>query len=291
MNFKNKGVIMIYCFYHGADFDGKCSGAIVKKFVGNVQLIPYDYDQKFPWYLIDRKDTVYMCDVSLPIKDMNKLNKLCNLIYIDHHISKLKDLNLKDFKGIQNDQEAACILTWKYFTKEEIPKAVDYIGKYDIWDQTDPNTLIFQYGLKYFNTDPRNDNSVWNKILETLRNNNNIVLSIGRIIKEYVEKQNEEFIKNNGFICKFQNFDVLAVNKINGSSLLFEKHPQFKEVDILMVFGYSKPKWKFSLYTTKDNIDVSEICKKYGGGGHKKAAGFNICEGEIPTELYDALFR
>lgn len=33
---------------------------------------------------------------------------------------------------------------------------------------------------------------------------------------------------------------------------------------------------KGSLRTLGDNIDVSEICGKFGGGGHKKAAGFTI---------------
>jgi nanoRNase/pAp phosphatase (c-di-AMP/oligoRNAs hydrolase) len=40
-----------------------------------------------------------------------------------------------------------------------------------------------------------------------------------------------------------------------------------------MPFYFAKNKWVVSLYTTKD-IDVSEIAKKYGGGGHKQAAGF-----------------
>ncbi len=33
---------------------------------------------------------------------------------------------------------------------------------------------------------------------------------------------------------------------------------------------------KGSLRTTRDDVDVSEIAKQYGGGGHKKAAGFKV---------------
>ena len=33
---------------------------------------------------------------------------------------------------------------------------------------------------------------------------------------------------------------------------------------------------KASLRTTHPNVDVSELAKKYGGGGHKKAAGFSL---------------
>ena len=44
-------------------------------------------------------------------------------------------------------------------------------------------------------------------------------------------------------------------------------------------FGYdgSIHKWRYTLYQSDkiDNIvDVSEIAKRYGGGGHRGAAGF-----------------
>ena len=32
--------------------------------------------------------------------------------------------------------------------------------------------------------------------------------------------------------------------------------------------------WKYSMYSK--TVDVSNIAKKYGGGGHKGAAGFNM---------------
>jgi len=43
------------------------------------------------------------------------------------------------------------------------------------------------------------------------------------------------------------------------------------------------------MYTMKDDIDVSKICYKFGGGGHKKAAGFT-CD-NLPVEISKALFK
>lgn len=43
-------------------------------------------------------------------------------------------------------------------------------------------------------------------------------------------------------------------------------------------------KIKASFRTTRDNVDVSAMAKKFGGGGHKKAAGFTI-EGNIENAL------
>jgi len=44
----------------------------------------------------------------------------------------------------------------------------------------------------------------------------------------------------------------------------------------MMPFQFDGKKWTISLYTTKDEIDCSVIAKSNGGGGHKKAAGFQV---------------
>lgn len=38
------------CFYHKADLDGVCSGAIVKHFVPDVELYGFDYGEEFDFY-------------------------------------------------------------------------------------------------------------------------------------------------------------------------------------------------------------------------------------------------
>ena len=45
--------------------------------------------------------------------------------------------------------------------------------------------------------------------------------------------------------------------------------------DIMICYVQSSDgNWIVSLYTEKEHIDVEKICAKYGGGGHKGAAGF-----------------
>lgn len=41
---------------------------------------------------------------------------------------------------------------------------------------------------------------------------------------------------------------------------------------------------KGSLRTTRDDVDVAELAKQFGGGGHKKAAGFSIAGRLVETE-------
>ena len=52
------------------------------------------------------------------------------------------------------------------------------------------------------------------------------------------------------------------------------------EYDIVVGFRYNDGTYNYSLYTAKDDVDVSKVAKNLGtynnlgGGGHKKAAGF-----------------
>jgi hypothetical protein len=45
---QRKEQIMI-CFYHSADLDGHCSGAIIKKVHPECELIGINYGDEFPW--------------------------------------------------------------------------------------------------------------------------------------------------------------------------------------------------------------------------------------------------
>jgi len=272
------------CYYHLADFDGKCSAAIVKHFEPDVKLIPWNYDKEFKFDKITKNDTIYMVDVSLQYEEMLKLNKITNLIYIDHHKSILDQLEGISIKGLQDKSVAACELTWKYFSQEPVPSAVDLLGRYDVWDLTD-YVLYFQYAMRALNIEPESDTWKWLFNHPSIVDLNNIIES-GRLVYKYQE--NQDIMSHYSMIqFKFRGLNVLALNRLAGSSLIFQHHPLYTSSDILMVFGWNG-KWKVSMYTTKDEIDVSEICKEFGGGGHKKASGFFSVE--LPKEIHSGIF-
>jgi len=104
------------CFYHSADLDGHCSGAIIKKFNPKVELIGYNYGQEFPWDSIQPGEQVFMVDVSLPMPQMYKLASMGTLYWIDHHISAINDHEEQaaredwSIKGLRRTDRAACEL-------------------------------------------------------------------------------------------------------------------------------------------------------------------------------------
>ena len=42
-----------------------------------------------------------------------------------------------------------------------------------------------------------------------------------------------------------------------------------------------------SLRSFHETTDVSEVAKKYGGGGHRKASGFRLAEDTHPDSIFD----
>lgn len=74
--------------------------------------------------------------------------------------------------------------------------------------------------------------------------------------------------------------------------MIFDSPPIFpdflsliKEAEIFLLFNKRKKrKLKVSL-RSRNEIDVSKIAKKFGGGGHKKASGFTVLNKKIPEIL------
>jgi oligoribonuclease NrnB/cAMP/cGMP phosphodiesterase (DHH superfamily) len=274
-------------FYHGDDFDGYCSGAIVKYFIPDAVMYPISYDDPFPWDDIQIEDTVYMTDFSLqPFDLMLKLKEKCNLIWIDHHQSSINEMiKYTPFKGIQRSSRAASYLTWGWFTDRAIPLPVKLIAEYDIWDHSDPRTLPFQYGLKSLeNTNPKDSMKLWNilfkefKWWELFRKSPvDIIVEKGTSILSYVKESNKQMCKS-CIEIDFHGLKCIALNHpAPNSSMIFESVWDNTKYDAMMPFYWSNNKlWCFSLYTDKEGIDVSKVAKKLGGGGHKQAAGFSL---------------
>ena len=277
---------MSKCFFHNADLDGQCSGAIIQLANPGCDLIGIDYGDQFPWNIVQKNETVYMVDFSLPIDQMIKLNKMCNLHWIDHHISKIKEANEHNFIAsggqLLDTKKAACELSWEYlFPTLPMPMGVYLLGRYDVWDHTNPKTLPFQYGMRLYETDPEIFNFDW-KILHQLDKIEQIIKN-GKLFLQYEEKQNQKYCNACAFETELDGFKCLAINKMLTNSQLFESLWDNTKFDVMLTFGFRNGSWTVSLYTDKDGIDVSIVAKNHNGGGHKQAAGF-VCD-TLPFDL------
>ena len=268
------------CIYHSNDLDGECSGAIVKHFLPTCEMIPYKYGDIINWDIfIDKNETVYMCDVSFqPFSDMVKLSEKCRLIWIDHHISAIEQADRTPeficYNRLTRVDYSGCELTYRYFDEEYLPEFVRLLGRYDVWDHSDPRTIPFQYGMRCYDTNPTG--AIWEQLFQQeLGLLTEMISNAGKDIVKYVWRENKKFTDTLAFPTGFEGYKVIAVNKLSCSSQFFDGIPDINSFDIMMPFGYNGQNklWTYSMYTTKD-IDVSVIARKYGGGGHAKASGF-----------------
>lgn len=258
--------------YHSKDLDGYCSGAIMKKKYPKGTLFGYDYGEPFPWDLVSGEDVI-MADVSLPMNEMVQLNELASsFIWIDHHKSAIQDYEALEnkFLAYLDSSLSACELTWMYLFGDPLPYSVLLLGRYDTWRQAEGDwelTLAFQYGMRSV------CNSAETFPQELLRDGKiTSYIDVGRAVLDYQKRQNEIICKS-AFVMDFEGYKAICVNTTNFNSQTFESVYSPLEYDLMMPFAFDGTSWKYSIYTTKP-IDCSILAKKYGGGGHAKAAGF-----------------
>jgi len=210
------------------------------------------------------------------------------LIWIDHHKTALEMEGVSHIPGLRQVGLGACQLTWmQLYPEVGVPRAVKLLGEYDVWDHSNPDTLPFQYGMRLENTQPRSE--VWECLLngwpEDERRMISEILEVGRNIKEYQDLQDTTHARTLCFETELNGLRLLAANAGPTNSRFFRARWDTTKYDAMCLFQWrpGPGKWLISLYTDKPDIDVSETCKRRGGGGHKGAAGFE-CD-ELPIEL------
>jgi oligoribonuclease NrnB/cAMP/cGMP phosphodiesterase (DHH superfamily) len=266
------------CIHHN-DLDGRCSAAIVKYFCGhdNVFFIESDYNGDLTRYLIYLRPntTVFIVDFSLKPEVMQiLLDQNIKPVWIDHHATA-KDYPYQFLPGHRNFEDKAqsgCELTWEYFTQEDkrkTPLVVRLIGDYDKWAlKMQPQCFEFYEGLKLENKSPESD--LWPKLFND-DNKCYKIIEAGKAAIKYRDNYCSDICKGYGYEVEFEGYKAYAVNMYRFGSKQFGE--RFNQYPLCIAYIHDGSKYVVSLYSTI--IDVGTICRKYGGGGHRGAAGFD----------------
>ena len=273
------------CFHHN-DPDGRASGAIVRYALNkDVLLIESDYDETpIPWEKVEQADRVIVVDFSFPKEDMLRLADECTFIWIDHHKSAMLDFAEvgRNWDGIRDISEAACVLTWKYFfPKKPVPYAVILIGDRDIWRWAEKDTGAFNESLYNQNHLVDNDD-LWVPLFENNQGTLDRMIKEGAWLREISLKRVDSLMGARSFEVRFERCKTLVVN--GSSSGDIGEYGRSRGYDIVYCYvDEMQPNGlatKVTLYSNK--VDVSVIAKKFGGGGHAGAAGFSFPRGATP---------
>ena len=267
------------CFYHSGDLDGHCAGAILKKRFPDAEIIGYNY-----FYQIDKSvgkiikdEPVIFADIT-PVPEHLKvvMSLTSDITIIDHHSSSLDDLNQAglSFPGIVKPGGiGACVLTWQWcFPELEVPLGVRYIGEYDDWQRT-PENIYFHFGIRTFSTFP--GAFIWDDVLNNKLNVIDKLVTTGNNVSNYLFPWYKKLIRSYGIEGSIDGHSTLFINQPNVDSSIFDSVDGSFDYYIRAVFGKSL-EWLISITTDRNDLDVSEIARKYGGGGRKKTAGFRV---------------
>lgn len=280
------------CIYHNKDLDGYTSGALVAKWhhetnqKEELKLIGYDYSEKFPWDQIPAGEKIIMIDVSLKMPDMCKLSIHSGgqFTWVDHHISAIKEYNdhkdpeLAMITAILQDGIAACEVGWNYFFNGiDMPEAIKLLGEYDTWRNSDKDRWEnrispFQFGIREICNSPETfpEALFYSPSGEKIDN----IIRIGKSIINYQRSTDRILCKKTAFETSFEGLRAICLNAGMITNDTFSSVYDEDKHDIMIGFQFNGNVWTFSLRSTKQEINCSEIAKKYLGGGHKGAAGF-----------------
>ena len=309
------------CIYHSIDLDGWMSAAIVKHWFVNNQSSDYyiydfhDYEKPsgevselcfLGWNYGDpvpdlsEYDKVIMCDISFPKEEMRKLLDSVELVWIDHHISAIKEnwAISEETDGLRDAKFAACELTWMYFFPslssespwDGMPEIVRLLGRYDCFGHKgtdeEQKVLEFQYGARQCISNYE-DAYVYLNAKDFGAYSVDTILTKGKSIYQYLCTEAKQVYKN-GFEIIFTEIVTPgnAAYKVTYKFICFNRE-RFNPVnfgidyhkdgyDGAACFHYANGMWNFSLYNDNGKVDCSVIAKQFGGGGHKGAAGFRL---------------
>ena len=284
------------CFYHD-DADGKCSGFWVRMAAplainpDVLEMHAINYNMPFPIGSIIKDEPVYIVDFSISPDEMTQLLEITkDVTWIDHHktaIEKYKDFP-QEIRGVRMDGVAGCMLTFCYLYEmtfygtggikpfeekmtEKAPLFTHLIADWDIWAfKYYDITRYFHAAFESYDFEP--NSSCWDMLIN---NEENKLIEQGKIILNYQDQYHKKYCQARGFETVFDGFKAYALNLGMCNSDVF-KDVDSSAYDLFISFSFDGTVWVVSLYSK--TIDVSEIAKKHGGGGHKGAAGFCCSE-------------
>ena len=261
-----------YILFHGGCPDGfGAAWCFWKKFGNDAEYIPCFHGKQIPDLINDSEvyiiDFSFKCEVLLDLETKHK-----KIVLLDHHISAQKELENLSFATFDMDKSGA-ILAWEYLNPGvESPKLLKYVEDRDLWLFKLPHSKEIN---AYISIIPFDFNS-WDKMVNDLEQGFDSIKQNGSILLKY-DQQNVSQICKQTKMVEFENQMVPSVNTpiLNSDvgNKLLQLYPEAK----FSITWYMNRDNEFKVsLRSKGDFDVSEVAKKYGGGGHKSAAGCRV---------------
>lgn len=272
------------CIYHGNCADGFGAAWAVRKALGDIDFHAGVYGNEPP-DVTGRE--VIMVDFSYKRPVLEQMaQSAASILVLDHHLTAMGDL--KDFqmpshclpcRGIKPWRPSSGInalfdmnrsgagLTWDYFfPDEQRPDLINHIEDRDLWRFALPKTREIQAAVFSYPY----DFEVWDSLMAMPTPE---LATEGIAIERKHHKDIAELVGVTKRRMNIGGHNVPVANlpytlTSDAGNLMAEGEP-------FAACYWDTPDGRvFSLRSRPEGLDVSEIAKAHGGGGHKNASGF-----------------
>ncbi|RDH84030.1 MAG: phosphohydrolase [endosymbiont of Galathealinum brachiosum] len=271
------------CIFHGNCPDGFGAAWAVRHALGDSVDFYKGVHQQTPPDVNGRD--VFIVDFSYK-KDVlvDMLTTAASITILDHHISAEKELagllSSGEVKGQFDMNKSGAMLAWEWFHPQTpAPKLIEHIQDRDLWQFKIDGTREVTTGLSSYPY----DFDLWDKMMANESGELDALRSDGAAIERKLQKDIQDLIASGVRRMMIGGYNVPVLNV---STTYISDAGNIMALDEPFAACY----WdhaggrSFSLRSSEKGIDVSEIARQYGGGGHVKASGFTVesgWEGEL----------
>ena len=201
------------------------------------------------------------------------LQQAASVTLIDHHKTALEDLaDLPGLRTYTDLDRSGATLAWDYlFPGEPRPLLLGHIEDRDLWRFKLPGTreiqaFVFSHEYSF---------ELWDKLMSADQVELLKMTAAGAAIERKHHKDVAELVK----VC--QRRMVIGGHDVPVASLPYTMvsdaaHAMAQGEPFAACYWDTADGRVFGLRATDNGLDVSDIAKQYGGGGHAKAAGFTV---------------
>ncbi len=262
-------------WYHKNCLDGIGAAlAAYQYFADYAEYIPMYYGDDWPE--LEGVDDIFMVDFSVKFDDMiNLARRVKSITVIDHHKTAKDDLMRDDLpenvKVIFDMGYSGAVLAWRYFMESsDEPELFQHIEDRDLWRFELPGTKNICAALQLY--------PEWTNWSLDRQWCTDLVIE-GDAINRFIAIQGDKIIANEPTLWEMTG-DIVPVYNILGfmiSDTLHRALEVYPDAPYAVAYFDLPGKRIYSLRSTDNRQDVSEIAKRFGGGGHRNAAGFTVC--------------
>ncbi len=218
---------------------------------------------------------VFIVDFSYKRELLKQVCGLASTVTIlDHHITAQTDLDGLEAEHdnltvVFNMEKSGAILAWEYFHSSPPPRLLQHVQDRDLWrfalDGTDDiNTALMSYPFTF---------EFWRTLLDSEAELEKLRAE-GVTLNRYRRQLLEQY-KKRAVLGKVAGFQVPVVNAPHAiiSELLGELAEGYPFAAGYQDKGSSRS-WSLR-FGKNGGEDVARIAERFGGGGHRNAAGFS----------------